>query len=261
MQTAHDARIPLVAGNWKMHTTVTEAISLARDIAALSEAVGDAVEVMVAPPATALAAVSGVAAETGEHIRVAAQNGHWADQGAFTGEIGMPMVAELASAVIVGHSERRALFGETDENVNRKVHAAFAAGLLPIACVGETEAERDVGRADEVVSAQLDAALDGLSADEAGQLVVAYEPVWAIGTGRACDADEAGRVCALIRARIAERFGPKTGASARILYGGSVNGDNAAEYFACDDIDGALVGGASLKKETFAPIVHAAAPA
>ncbi len=260
MPSGPDGRIPLVAGNWKMHKTIFEAVSLARDTAAIAVSVGDAVEVLVAPPATALAAVSGVAAEVEGRLLVGAQNGHWADQGAFTGELSMQMLAELVSFVIVGHSERRALFGETDADVNRKLHAAFAAGLVPIVCVGETEAQRDVGRTDEVVIEQLDAATDGLSTEEGGRLLVAYEPVWAIGTGRACDASEAGRICGLIRARLAERFGLKAGAAARILYGGSVNADNAPDYFASEEVDGALVGGASLSAEAFGPIVRAAVP-
>ena len=258
MPSASDGRTPLVAGNWKMHKTVAEATVLARDIAGLAAAVGGEVEVMVAPPATALSAVSSVAKENGGILRIAAQHGHWADQGAFTGEVGMPMIAELASAVIIGHSERRALFGETDDDVNRKVHAAFAAGLNPIACVGETEAQRDAGHTDEVVLGQVDAAVEGLAAGEANRLVVAYEPVWAIGTGRACDTAEAARVCGLIRGRLAEHFGSEAGKSIRILYGGSVKAENATDYFASPDVDGALVGGASLSGEAFGPIIRAA---
>ena len=248
-------RAPLIAGNWKMHKTVAEARALAGDVLSVTEG-RSGVDVLLAPPFTALAAVAEVVA--GQAILVAAQDCHWADAGAFTGAISPPMVAELATHVILGHSERRAIFGDTDDEVNRKVHAALAHGLSPIVCIGESEAERDAGRADAVVSAQLEAALAGVADAEAQRLTVAYEPVWAIGTGRACDTAEAGRVCALVRGALADRFDDAAAATIRILYGGSVKPDNIDGYMAAEDIDGALVGGASLNATSFAALVHAA---
>lgn len=252
-------RTALIAGNWKMHTTLPTARDLARAVADIAAAPGvtGAVDVLVAPPFTALAAVSDVA--RGTPVLVAAQTMHWADRGAFTGEVAAPMVAELASHVILGHSERRQLFHETDADVNRKVHAALAHGLVPIACVGETLAEREAGQTDAVVARQVDAALEGVAPDEAARLVVAYEPVWAIGTGRACDPAEAGRVMRAIRGRVAAAFGAPAGGGVRLLYGGSVTPDNTAAYFADPDVDGALVGGASLKADAFGAIIRAAA--
>lgn len=255
------ARTALIAGNWKMHTTQATARDLARAVADIAAAPGvaDAVDVLVAPPFTALAAVADVA--RGTPVRVAAQDMHWADTGAFTGEVSPVMVAELATHVILGHSERRHGFGETDGDVNRKAHAALAHGLVPIVCVGETLAERDAGQTDAVVARQVDAALEGAAPDEAGRAVVAYEPVWAIGTGRACDPAEAGRVMRLIRQRVAAAFGAPAADAVRLVYGGSVTPDNAAAYFADPDIDGALVGGASLKADAFGAIIRAAAAA
>lgn len=248
-------RLPLIAGNWKMHKTVAQARALAAEVAYAVDGLAG-VEVLLAPPSTALAAVAAIARPRG--LSVAAQTMHWADQGAFTGEISPSMVAELADYVILGHSERRSLFGETDEAVGRKIHAAFAHGLRPILCVGEGLDEREAGRADEVVLAQL-AALDGIAAQEAVGLVLAYEPVWAIGTGRACDAAEAARVMGLLRQALGARFGAEAAAGARLLYGGSVKPENIAAYLAAADIDGALVGGASLEAEPFAALVRAAA--
>jgi triosephosphate isomerase len=248
-------RAPLIAGNWKMHKTVAEARALAGEVLSVTEGCSG-VDVLLAPPFTALAAVAEVVA--GQAVLVAAQDCHWADAGAFTGAISPPMVAELATHVILGHSERRAIFGDTDDEVNRKVHAALAHGLAPIVCIGEAESERDAGRADVVVSAQLEAALAGVADAEAQRLTVAYEPVWAIGTGRACDTVEAGRVCALVRAALADRFDAAAAATIRILYGGSVKPDNIDGYMAAEDIDGALVGGASLNATSFAALVRAA---
>jgi triosephosphate isomerase len=256
-----------------MHKTVAEARALAGavvdGVAASSMADRDdrlGCDVVLCPPFTALAAVADVVRGSdasgddarGSGVYVGAQDAFWGDAGAFTGAVAMPMVAELASHVIVGHSERRTLFGETDDGVNRKVHAAFAHNLVPIVCVGETAAARDEGRADAVVLGQLDAATDGIAPDEAERLVVAYEPVWAIGTGRACDAGEAARIAALVRARLAEAFGDRVGRSVRALYGGSVNPGNIAAYLAAEDVDGALVGGASLDAASFLALVNAA---
>lgn len=249
-------RRPLIAGNWKMHKTAAEARALAAAVAELADAL-PAVDTLVAPPFTALAAVAEQV--RGSRLGVAAQDMHWADQGAFTGAIAPSMVAEWATAVILGHSERRHLFGETDLAVNRKVHAAFAHGLVPILCLGETEGQRDAGQTETVVLGQLDAGLEGIAPEEAARAVLAYEPVWAIGTGRACEPGEAGRVMGLLRARVGDRFGPEAAGAMRLLYGGSVQGDNAGAYLAQADVDGALVGGASLSIEAFAPIARAGA--
>lgn len=253
-------RRPLIAGNWKMNKTVAEARALAGAVADVMAGWGNADElggeVLICPPFTALSAVAD--AVRGSGVLVGAQDAFWGDAGAFTGAVGMPMVAELASHVIVGHSERRTIFGETDDDVNRKVHAAFAHGLVPIVCVGESAAARDEGRADAVVLGQLDAATAGIAPAEAERLVVAYEPVWAIGTGRACDATEAARVADVVRARLAEGFGADAGRRARVLYGGSVNPANVGAYLASEDVDGALVGGASLEAASFLALAAAA---
>jgi triosephosphate isomerase len=249
-------RRPLIAGNWKMHKTVAAARELAAAVVEGSRGSGGEAEVVIAPPYTALAAVAEIA--RGSQVRVGAQDMHWADQGAFTGAISPLMVAELASHVILGHSERRHVFGETDLEVNRKVHAALGHGLVPIICVGETASERDEGRTDAVVLGQLAAALEGIGPDEAPRAIVAYEPVWAIGTGRACDTAEAARVMGLIRIWIGSAFDAETAAAARILYGGSVTPANSAAYLAQPDIDGALVGGACLTSESFLAIVRSA---
>ncbi len=239
-----------------MHKTVAESRALAAAVVA-GVASRSATEVVLAPPYTALAAVAEVASGSG--VGVAGQNMHWAEQGAFTGEVSAAMLAELASHVILGHSERRALFGETDEGVARKVVAALAHGLTPIVCVGETETQRDAGDTDGVVTAQLAGGLEGLTAEQGTRLVVAYEPVWAIGTGRACGAAEASRVAGVIRRWLAARFGSTVADGVRVLYGGSVGPANAAELLAGPDVDGALVGGASLDATSFLAIVSAAA--
>jgi triosephosphate isomerase len=253
---AEDLRRPIIAGNWKMHNTVAAAEELARGVL---EAVGDfeEVDVIVAPAFTALDATRRTLAGTA--VGVAAQDMYWADQGAFTGAVSPVMIAELAKFVILGHSERRHLFGETDEEVNRKVHAAYSHGLVPIICVGETEPERDDGLTDELVAGQLRAALEGVSDDEARRSVIAYEPVWAIGTGRACDPAEAARVAGLIRQWLADEYGTQVAGEVRVLYGGSVKPGNILSYQEAEDIDGALVGGASLTVDAFSPLVGCAA--
>jgi triosephosphate isomerase len=245
----------LVAGNWKMHKTVAESRALAEAIALAAERVGD-VDVVLCPPFTSLAAVAGAVA--GSSVGVGAQTMHWADEGPYTGEVSPRMVRGLAGWVLVGHSERRSLFGETDEDVNRKVSSALAHGLAPILCVGETADERDAGATDGVVARQLALGLAGLAAAEAAPLVVAYEPVWAIGTGRACAPAEAGRVAGLIRAWCRTRLGAGPAERLRVLYGGSVSPANAAELFGTADVDGGLVGGASLEAGSFLAIVAAA---
>ena len=248
------ARTPLIAGNWKMHKTVGDALALVH--ALRREALPDGVEVAVCPPFTALPEVS--RALEGSSIRLGAQNMHWEAQGAFTGEISPLMLADLGCHyVIVGHSERRQHFGETDAIVARKVRAVFAHDLVPIMCVGERLDERDSGRTDQVVFAQTEAGIAGMEPSQAERLVIAYEPVWAIGTGRSASGEEANRVCGLIRGVLSERF-RSAAAAIRILYGGSVTPDNAAEFARQSEIDGALVGGASLDPQKFLQIVHAA---
>jgi triosephosphate isomerase len=243
----------LIAGNWKMHTTLAEARELARGIV---QGLGEAPrpEVAVAPPYTALAAVAEVLAGTPVHL--AAQDVFWEEKGAFTGAISPLMLVDVGCRlVIIGHSERRQHFGETDATVNRKVKAALRTGLAPIVCVGETLAEREEGRTLAVVERQIREGLAGLPADAGARLVIAYEPVWAIGTGRTATPAQAQEVHAFIRTLLPGLLGT---ARVRILYGGSVTPDNAAALLAEPDIDGALVGGASLMAASFLAIIAAA---
>ncbi len=250
------ARTPFVCGNWKMHRTVAEAVALAREVA---EGLGDAagrVEVAVAPPFTALQPVA--QAVRGTPVEVAAQDVHWEAQGAFTGEVSAPMLAEAGCRLgIVGHSERRQLFGETDEAVRRKVGALLAAGLRPIVCVGESLAEREANRTLEVVDRQVRQGLAGIPAGPLAAITVAYEPVWAIGTGRTATAAQAQEVHAAIR-RILRELAGSAADGIRIQYGGSVKPENARELMSQPDVDGALVGGASLKAKDFLAIVKGA---
>ncbi|MDD5369431.1 MAG: triose-phosphate isomerase [Anaerolineaceae bacterium] len=249
-------RKPFVAGNWKMNKTIEQARSLVSDLVPGLRAVAS-VEQVLCPPFTDLLAISAMLA--GTEIGLGAQNMYWETAGAYTGEVSPAMVAELCHYVILGHSERRSYFGETDETVNRKVKAAFAYHLAPIFCVGETLTENEAGRTTEVVTRQVRAGLDGVTSEQIGTLVIAYEPVWAIGTGRAATAQGANQVIAeTIRKPLQELYGDLVAQSVRVLYGGSVTGANAAEFFTQPDIDGALVGGASLKPE-FVKIVEAAA--
>ena len=245
--------LPLIAGNWKMHKTVAEARALAREIRqALSPSVR--VEVAVAPPYTALAAVAAEIA--GSPVKLAAQDVFWEKQGAYTGAISAPMLADAGCHyVIIGHSERRQYFGELDETVNRTIKAVLEAGLFPIVCVGETLEQREQGRTFDVVETQIRQSLAGLSPGQGERLVIAYEPVWAIGTGKTATPDQAQEVHKLIRDLLPEVAGT---ADLRILYGGSVTPDNAAELMAQPDINGALVGGASLKAASFLGIIAAA---
>ena len=238
-----------------MYKTVDEAEALVNDLKGL---VRDAsgVEIVVCPPFTALSAVRD--ALRGSNIELAAQNMHWEDEGAFTGEVSAVMLRNLGCMyVILGHSERRTYFGETDESVNRKVKSALSNDLLPIICVGETLKEREEGKTEEVVTRQTKAALDGIKTSGAERIVIAYEPVWAIGTGRTASADEANRVIRIIRSTVAEVFNSRIAGEVRIQYGGSVKPGNARELFSQSDIDGALVGGASLNASDFAAIVKA----
>lgn len=248
-------RRPLIAGNWKMHKGPRDAVALVEAIRQGLARTPASADVLVAPPFTALQAVAG--ALQGSGIALAAQNMHWEKQGAFTGEVSAPMLVELGcSHVILGHSERRQLFGETDQGVGRKARAAFDHGLLPILCVGETLAERESDRTLEVVERQLERALRQLSPDEAARGVVAYEPVWAIGTGKTATPAQAQEVHAFIRRRIAVSHGDAVAAALRILYGGSVKPDNVAALMDEADLDGALVGGACLEAESFLRIVR-----
>jgi triosephosphate isomerase len=250
-------RNPFVAGNWKMNKTIAEARDLAFKLnTGLREING--VEKVLCPPAMSLLAVSALL--EGTDIGLGIQNMHWEEKGAFTGEISPLMVRELCKYVIIGHSERRAYFGETDESVNRKLKAAQAHGLIPIVCVGETLAQYEANETQAVVSGQIRNGLRDTDPILAAGIVIAYEPVWAIGTGRASSGENANSVVAdFIRPGLAELFGEGAAQSIRVLYGGSVTAANAAEFFGQPEIDGALVGGASLKVEEFVPITQAAA--
>lgn len=247
-------RVPIIAGNWKMHCTRAEAQAL---VAALTPLILDAPgrEIIVAPPFTALDAVA--RAVTGTPIRLAAQNLHWEPKGAFTGEISAAMLRDIGcAAAIVGHSERRQYFGETDETVNRRIQAALDGGLMPIVCVGETLAQRDADETAAVIERQVRGAWLGCDAAAIASCVVAYEPVWAIGTGRTASPGQAQEVHALIRRLAASLASPEVAQGLRILYGGSVKPDNVDSLMAEADVDGALVGGASLQAEGFARIVR-----
>ncbi len=246
-------RTPLIAGNWKMNKTPSEARALLADLVPrVSGAAG--VEVAVAPPFPALEAAA--ASLTGSPVRLAAQNVHWEPAGAFTGEVSAAMLADLGVAyVIVGHSERRQLFGDTDASVARRAAAALSAGITPIVCVGESLSEREDGRALEVVGEQVRNSVGPLGPGDAARVVLAYEPVWAIGTGRTATSAQAQEVHAHIRSVLVDLAGHDRAAEVRILYGGSVKPDNVASLMAEPDVDGALVGGASLDAETFASVV------
>ncbi len=249
-------RMPIIAGNWKMHKTYDEAMDLVEALMDELDNVEGA-EVVLCPPFPWLLAVAEYLEET--PIQLGAQDCYWADDGAFTGEVSALMLKDLAQYCIVGHSERRALFGETDESVNKKMHALLGHGIHPICCVGERLEEREAGETDAFVTAQVRAAFVGVSAEDALGVVVAYEPIWAIGTGRAATAEEANRVVGIIRSEIATLYGQETAEGVRIQYGGSVSGRTIAELMAQPEIDGALVGGASLRADEFAAIVRAAA--
>ncbi len=250
-------RKPFVAGNWKMNKTGEEARKLVAEMLPDLQAVS-MMDRAICPPFPYLMPIAAMLAGTG--VGLGAQNMFWEESGAFTGEVSPKMVAEFCQYVILGHSERRAYFGETDETVNRKVKAAFANNLTPIVCVGETLDENEAGRTAEVVTRQTREGLKGLEFAQAARLVIAYEPVWAIGTGRAATAEGANAVLAdYIRPTLQEMFGAEVAQAVRIQYGGSVNAKNAAEFFGMPDIDGALVGGASLKAPDFIAIVKAAA--
>jgi triosephosphate isomerase (TIM) len=248
-------RVPLIAGNWKMNKTVAEAEEF---IQALLPRVStaDGVDVAICPPFTALQAM--VDSARGSRVEVYAQNMHQADNGAFTGEVSAPMLLEIGvHGVILGHSERRELFGETDRALQLKVPAALAAGLKPILCVGETEDEREAGDTERKLRHQVQEDLARVDVSQLGDVVIAYEPIWAIGTGRVATPEQAQEAIAFIRALVADRSREQA-ARTRVLYGGSVKGENCGELLCLPDIDGALVGGASLDAEGFAAIVEAA---
>lgn len=251
-------RKPVIAANWKMHKNLSEAAQFVKGfLPQVADLTG--VEMVLCPPFTALGAVAWGLAEVRQKVGLGAQNLYKESQGAFTGEISGPMLKDIGcSHVIVGHSERRAIFGESDALVGEKVRAALASGLVPILCVGETLQERESGQTDSVNRRQLLAGLDGLTAEQVSGLVIAYEPVWAIGTGKNCNPADAQATIAAIRQVVGERFGAGASNAVRIQYGGSVKPGNVAEYMALPDIDGALVGGASLEPGSFAAICQAA---
>ena len=249
-------RTPIIAGNWKMNKTAEEAVAFVREIRnGLGQIKG--VDKVVCPPFIALPGVADALQAT--DIGVGAQNMHFAESGAYTGECAPNMLTPFCSYVIIGHSERREYFNETDEGVNKKANAALAHGLIPIICVGETLAQNEAGETQAFVSGQVRAALAGLTAEQVAGLIIAYEPIWAIGTGKSASAAQAGSIIGLsVRGPVADMFGEETAQKVRIQYGGSVNENNIAEYMAQPDIDGALVGGASLKA-SFVELVKNAA--
>ena len=252
-------RKKIIAGNWKMNITPSETAALVKGIAEATQAFGN-VDIVCCTPAIDVPAA--VAAAAGTAVQVGAENAHWEASGAYTGEISTGMLLDAgAKYVIIGHSERRQYFGETDETVNKRATAVIKAGLTAIVCVGETLAERDAGQVEAVIVRQMKEGLKGLSAADAANLVIAYEPVWAIGTGRTATPDQAQEVHALIRKTLGELVGIEAAEAVRIQYGGSMKPNNAAELLAQKDIDGGLIGGAALKADSFAAIIEAAAKA
>ena len=246
-------RRPVIAGNWKMFKTISETKAFFSSFLPLVSGVSHC-EIVVAPPFVSLAPAA--AAATGSRVAISAQDVYWKKEGAFTGEVSIPMLLDVGCThTIIGHSERRQFFGETDETVNEKARAAVAGGLQPIVCVGETLAERDAGKAAEVVRRQVRQGLAQLTESDLSPMIVAYEPVWAIGTGRTATPETAAEMHGEIRRTIGEIWGAKAAAAMRILYGGSVKPDNIQELMRREDIDGALVGGASLDPTSFAAIV------
>ncbi len=247
-------RRPIIAGNWKMNKTATEARDLADKLIPLVSVVKDR-DIVLAPPFTSIPAVSGTI--KGTNMALAAQDLFWEDKGAFTGEISAEMLLDLGCKyVIIGHSERRQFFGETDETVNKKLRQALNKSLLPIVCVGELLSEREAGKANQVIERQVVGALKGVAAAEMQKIVIAYEPVWAIGTGKTATPDQANEIHAFIRQKIKSMYNDDVAGALRIQYGGSVTPDNVSTLMAKPDIDGALVGGASLKPESFAALVN-----
>ncbi len=248
----------LIAGNWKMHQNAEETKSYFNTLSKEIKAAPEGVEMLLCPVYTSLKpAVDAASPVKGLHI--GAQNMHYEDKGAFTGEITAAMIRETgAGYVIIGHSERRQYFNETDETVNKKTQKALQAGLVPVVCVGELLDERKKGVHENIVKDQVEAALKGISADAAGKIVIAYEPVWAIGTGETASPEQAQDMHAVIRKKVAGLYNGKIAGGMQILYGGSMNPGNAAELLGCEDVDGGLIGGASLKPDSFLEIVRAA---
>ena len=253
-----EARRPLISGNWKMHHNHFEAIQTVQKLSyRLMKDDYEAVDVSVHPPFTDLRSIQTLIQSEKIPIELGAQHCHWEDKGAFTGEIAPSMLAKLdVTLVIVGHSERREVFGETDEQVNQKVKAILKAGMTPILCVGETLDEREADQTEAKVAGQVRAGLAGVKAEQVAKMVIAYEPIWAIGTGRTATPDDAQITCALVRSTVGEVFNAEVAGSLRVQYGGSVKPSNAGELMAQPDIDGALVGGASLDPDEFARIVQ-----
>ncbi len=252
-------RTPLIAGNWKMFKTVQDATLYAKELRSLVKDIHD-VRIVIAPPYTAIHALAEAARNS--TVLVSAQNLFWEREGAFTGEISAPMIKEAgAEYVIIGHSERRTLFGETDVTVNRRVLAALAASLVPIVCIGETLDERDRNETLDVIDRQIKGGLDSLAGEQVAAIVVAYEPVWAIGTGRNATPAQAGEVHAHIRSRLRQWFGAAAADACLVIYGGSVKPDNIKDLIAQEDVDGALVGGASLDVRAFYDIIVKSRPA
>lgn len=253
------ARRFFVAGNWKMNNTIEQSVSLVKSLLKETRDIHK-VDIMVAPSFTAIKSVYD--ALSNSSIQIGAQDVFWEESGAYTGEVSPMMLKDAGCKwTLVGHSERRQYFGETDETVNRKMKAALAAGLKVIACVGETLEEREAGKAFDALDRQVSGALAGLSKEEMDKIVIAYEPVWAIGTGRNATPQQADEAHAKIRARVGELYGKKTPDALRILYGGSMKPPNALELFRCENVDGGLIGGASLKAMEFAAIIRSAVEA
>jgi triosephosphate isomerase len=249
-------RTPIVAGNWKMHKTIAEAVELTRGVRRGVMDIQD-IEVVLCPPFTALSAVRDTIGPA--KIGLGAQNMHFEEQGAFTGEVSPLMLAELCQYVILGHSERRQFFGETDQSVNKKAKAALAHGLTPIICVGENLDQNRAQQTEAIVGGQVRGAFEGIKAEDARRVVIAYEPIWAIGTGLSAVPADVNRIIGVsIRAALADKFGESVAQSIRVQYGGSVKSDNMADFAVQSEIDGALVGGASLKADSFVAIVKAA---
>jgi triosephosphate isomerase (TIM) len=248
-------RKPIIAGNWKMHKTLSEAVSFVEEVKGLIPS-AEKVDSVICAPALFLERL--VQAVQGTDLRIGAQNMHFAESGAYTGEISPVALKDIGvTYVIIGHSERREMFAETDETVNKKVMAAFTHGLTPIVCCGETLEQRESGQTNEIVGAQVEKALEGLTEEQAKQVVIAYEPIWAIGTGKSSTAEDANEVCGHIRSVIAKKFSQEVADAVRIQYGGSVKPNNIKEFLAQEHIDGALVGGASLEPQSFLQLVEA----
>ena len=249
------SRKPFIAGNWKMNKNPEEAKAFVEAVASKLPS-SDLVEAGIAVPALDLTTV--LAAAKGSNLKVAAQNCYFENAGAFTGETSPQVLKEIGTDyVVIGHSERREYFHETDEDINKKAHAIFKNGLTPIICCGETLETYEAGKASEFVGGQVSAALKGLSNEQVSSLVIAYEPIWAIGTGKSASQDDAQKMCKIVRDVVAADFGQEVADKVRVQYGGSVKPENIAEYMACPDVDGALVGGASLQPDSFLALLEA----